>query len=291
MENTASSQTPRSALRLTQFGFTLIELLVVIAIIAILASLLLPVLGRTKEEGKAIKCMSSLRQIGIASSLYADDNKDTYWSFIDDRYGDVAIPNGGSWSLNPRSAIMPNPSNDIAYWALGYYNYFGGNKNLFLDSAANFVVDLWKDTPGQTAPLDFYQYSGYGMCLFLVSAFNEPATTYSNPGKQLKRSSYLSAPTTIFCQDATENRDEGDDDTLGLFPGQGAILGQWSSTGTEQLLYPGVDLTAGWFRHNNTCATLFVPGNVIRIKRMPLTQGIDYRCYTGEKPLIRPPGL
>jgi type II secretory pathway pseudopilin PulG len=61
----------------------LIELLVVIAVIAILAAVLLPVLGRAKETGRATSCLNNLRQLSLAAATYALDYKGRLPFFLD----------------------------------------------------------------------------------------------------------------------------------------------------------------------------------------------------------------
>ena len=110
-------------------GFTLIELLVVIAIISILASMLLPALGKAKEKGVAIYCVGNLHQIGLAMQMYGDDSEDR----LPVSYASIGDPNAGNWT------------NNFTPWTRALAPYYGANTNVLR-------------CPGFNA---FYKHSGY----------------------------------------------------------------------------------------------------------------------------------
>ncbi len=88
----------------------------------------------------------------------------------------------------------------------------------------------------------------------------------------------------IFCQDAAEQRMEGAEDSLGLFPGNTQILTQWIGQppyGGLSALYNGYHFDQEWYRHSKGCQTVWVDQHVSRLRFTGLNVGIDYRHYTG----------
>jgi prepilin-type N-terminal cleavage/methylation domain-containing protein len=92
-------------------AFTLIELLVVIAVIAVLVSILLPAVARSKEAVRRTVCENNLRQIALASLMYADDNQGRLPAFLRWLYTKkYEIPTGRLYPYLKTKAIYMCPT-------------------------------------------------------------------------------------------------------------------------------------------------------------------------------------
>lgn len=127
-------------------GFTLVELLVVIGIIALLISILLPSLNRAREMAGALKCLSNLRQLGLATTMFAQDHKGYMPTCSSDDLARQSDPNHYKFAYRSTGNVMDSYSSLVAYMGRkfgddnSFMNLPGGQSKVF-----QCPSDVWQD--------------------------------------------------------------------------------------------------------------------------------------------------
>ncbi len=134
-------------------GFTLIELLVVIAIIAILASIIMPALGRAREAARRAVCMSNLHNIGLMVLMYANENQQQLPWYLG-TYGFRTA--AGDPTMNIDYILRPLPATTEWIDQCITPSFYEGRWRLFLcPSRPNELIDNFG------FPADWVKPSGY----------------------------------------------------------------------------------------------------------------------------------
>jgi len=173
-------------------GFTLVELLVVIGIIAVLISVLLPALNRARQMANDVKCLSNLRQLGLACIMYMNQNKGVMPPARIARGGNDTSP--GLFWLNFLSEGGYLKGNNTI-----------GNAYICPESIQENVDDFFYQPPSRTSNVGYATFHGSAfanngdtsqdiLCSYAVNATwgTDPTQPWwvgssSNPGPSVRR--------------------------------------------------------------------------------------------------------
>ncbi|SRR5687767_11103340 len=208
-------------------GFTLVELLVVIGIIAVLIGVLLPALNAARKQAATVKCLSNLRQMGVAFNLYANFYKDAFPVVRQDTPDDGLPGPPGTGPTNVRNTyytdmILPFVAKN------GKMNFQIGTDRLAFDETRKTVLwgctewEGWKQGQHLGAPSTYVNgvsifESGYAMNFWPTYTARHPVSGSAKPptreahmrwaatyhGKYYRRSQWTRPSERLLMADAT----------------------------------------------------------------------------------------
>jgi len=169
-------------------GFTLIELLVVIAIIAILAAILFPVFARARENARRTSCLSNLKQLGLATMMYAQDYDETYPQYHCDQPGSTTRI---TWTqmvapyTSTKSKSDSNAGRSVQIYrcpSLSYDAEYAANSNVFrwASSSTRPATKM----AALAAPASIYMIMDGSSYVALASYAIAPTSNYFIPGSR-----------------------------------------------------------------------------------------------------------
>jgi prepilin-type N-terminal cleavage/methylation domain-containing protein/prepilin-type processing-associated H-X9-DG protein len=237
-----------------EHAFTLIELLVVIAIIALLVAILIPALGRARNQAKKVVCVAHMKGLGVALRMYVDD------------YGGKTpdAPNQGLWdNAWEHPAVVRNygPNESYAYWGIAYEPY-AKNKKIFRCPSTRRVDD-WPENGWGRLYQQYFEYCSYGLNRYITN-------------KKIDHV-FRKHDEVIAFQDYIEQLLDDNGDMFYIRPGATVNLTQWRNGGT---LGDFPEAVQECFRHMGWSNTCWLDGHVSGIKE---TTGEDVPAhwYTG----------
>ncbi len=128
-------------------AFTLIELLVVIAIIAILAAILFPVFAQAREKARTTACLSNIKQVGTAFTMYIQD------------YDEMVVP---SWIACPKTVRDPDCRRGWLSWPVLVQAYIKNWRVLRCPTESVDPFGDWGNGRGQL-PINWMVWPSYGI--------------------------------------------------------------------------------------------------------------------------------
>ena len=180
-------------------GFTLIELLVVIAIIALLVSILMPVLGRARELARRTGCLSNLHGLALSTQMYIGDFDEFPFNWDMAKEHDEYLSHDCTKTYSIRG-----PDGNPAASA-------GRHPHISDEGGGALNVPYW------TQYFLVYRYSGSAQalgCTFTPPSGWKPAVHYAPGGEGVTMEEILKWPTYVYrgpssCDDLTRNRYSG----------------------------------------------------------------------------------